>query len=108
MNHRVSGLPNSVRVGLQNYRLIVTDDLEQLGRTWPDKRTITIRADQPERHDAVDTVIHELIHACFFAFNLPDEDHKEETVASLGTALTTVFRDNPALLGWIVKNVKDR
>lgn len=108
MKHRVRGLPPTVRVGLQNYRIEMMDPSDEryedtLGYCWPDERVIRLKAEQREASDAVDTLIHEILHATFYAFHIDPENPAgdEATVHRLGTALATVFRDNPQLLKWI-------
>jgi hypothetical protein len=65
------------------------------------EHTIRIRPDVPSRWVIVDTVLHEINHAIFWAYLLRDNDDEERTVATIATGWTQVFRDNPALLAWI-------
>ena len=54
----------------------------------------------------VDTLLHELGHAIWWAYGIEDEDKEERVVATLATAWTQVYRDNPELLGWIQKMLR--
>lgn len=49
----------------------------------------------------LDTVIHELLHAVFWAYNIHDDDKEERTVSTVSVGLTQVFRDNPELVKWV-------
>lgn len=51
------------------------------------------------------TLVHELIHAMFYAGNLPSEELTEEQVCcGLEMPLLRLLRDNPALIQALVKS----
>lgn len=54
----------------------------------------------------VDTLLHELNHAIYWAYGIEDEDNEERLCAILSTAYTQVFRDNPQVLHFIKENLK--
>ena len=65
-----------------------------------------------ETHDLLNTVIHEILHACCFVSGLTqkesplDNDEKEEIVVNnLANIFHTVLRDNPWLLRFIQEAV---
>jgi hypothetical protein len=49
----------------------------------------------------VDTLLHEIGHAIYHAYLLESADPEERTVATMATAWTQIYRDNPGLLDWI-------
>ncbi len=49
----------------------------------------------------VDTLLHEISHAIYWAYGMEDEDKEERIVATFATAWTQIYRDNPFLLQWI-------
>lgn len=107
----IKAYPKKVRVGLHNYdiELMQPDDeriSDTLGYCWPDRRVIRIAPTQREAHDAVDTLLHEILHAAFHSYKIETED-EERIVERLATALTTVFRDNPDLLKWVGRTLRD-
>lgn len=54
--------------------------------------------------EKVNTILHELGHAIVHTFGIKfkDDDQEEEIVNSMASGYMTVFRDNPALVKWIV------
>jgi hypothetical protein len=63
------------------------------------RHRIEIREDLPPAEQAK-VLMHEIIHACFECFNLPHEKLDEERIClALDGPLTTVFTDNPWLIG---------
>lgn len=52
-----------------------------------------------------DTLIHEINHAIWWAYNMYDEDKQERTVATMATAWTQIYRDNPEILAFIQQQV---
>lgn len=55
----------------------------------------------------VDTLLHELNHAIYWAYGIDDEDKEERIVGTFATAWTQVFRDNPVLLKIIESNLHE-
>jgi len=55
-----------------------------------------------------DTVLHELLHACWTTMNLDGREEEERAVSALATALIAVMRDNPKFSRWLLKqcNIK--
>jgi len=54
-----------------------------------------------DKINVVDTLIHEINHAIFWAYGIHDEDKEERTVAILSSAWVQVFRDNLWILSFI-------
>ena len=55
---------------------------------------------------AADSLLHEILHAVFWVWNIKSGDKEERTVNTVATALTTVFRDNPKVAKWILNQSK--
>lgn len=73
---------------------------ENLAGLWDDgQHLILIDPSLPAAEQAA-TLIHEIIHACWSAFQLPDKRLDQEAVCcTLERPLATVLRDNPTLPG---------
>ena len=56
----------------------------------------------------VDTLLHELNHAIYWAYGIDDEDKEERIVGTFATAWTQIFRDNPELLEFIKHNLETK
>ena len=56
----------------------------------------------------IDTLLHELNHAIYWAYGLEDADKEERVVATFATAWTQVFRDNPDLLEFIKTSLESK
>ena len=59
---------------------------------------------------AVDTLLHEIIHAAFDTYlmeiAIKSDDPEESIVTMMATSLTQIFRDNPQLLSYIQQELK--
>jgi hypothetical protein len=55
--------------------------------------------------ESADTLLHEVLHCLWRAFDLGLEDEEEHIVSVLATGLTTVMRDNPQLFPALQKIV---
>lgn len=78
----------------------------EYGRVDLDKGVIRIDDPQPPLVVA-DTILHEILHAIWAERRLPNRTREERAVTALAQGLTTVFRDNPGLLTYIDKLVKE-
>jgi len=65
-----------------------------------------------EQHDLLNTVIHEILHACCYVGGLTtksnplsDEDKEEVVTSTLANQLHIVLRDNPWLLKFIQESL---
>jgi len=59
-----------------------------------------------DKINIVDTLIHEINHAIFWAYGIEDEDKEERLIGVFSTAWTQVFGDNPDLLEFIKDSLK--
>lgn len=65
------------------------------------EQTIRMQESFPSPYKAVDTFLHECLHAVYWSYSVRDEDKEERIVATFSTALMTLHRDNPWLAKWI-------
>lgn len=92
-----------IKVGYTDWRVIPMN-AELSASQWaaqacciPANTTIQIRPDLTPQMQAA-SLIHELIHCCFFTYALPTGGMEEEDVCTrLEGPLTAVIRDNPKL-----------
>lgn len=106
-------LPRRVRVGPFDFKIVIWSPHEShstgnYGECSTQLATISICREFPTPQKAVDTFLHECLHAIFWAYDIKDEDVEERAVGILATALTALHRDNKWLAPWIEKTVKER
>jgi hypothetical protein len=103
--------PQKVKVGHVRYTLRVEKGLASIagatGTCGEDTQLILVD-DQVGPDQERDTVLHELLHAIFFASNvksiLPGDDTKEleeKLILSTATRLLELLRDNPKLVEYL-------
>lgn len=62
----------------------------------------SIRVDQSLKpQKLLDTMLHELSHAIYWAYHLDDDDKEERIVSTFATAWAQVWRDNPEFHQWV-------
>jgi hypothetical protein len=106
----VDALPDMIRIGPFDFAIEKMETRDSwsrgiYGQCSTILQTIAIVRHMPSRHKAVDTLLHEILHALWWERDIEDADKEERTVACLGTALTALYRDNPWLVGWIKRGV---
>ena len=107
----VEALPASVRVGPFDFEIRLVSHHEASGRSrWGTcnsiARVIDIQREMPDVHQAINTLLHEVLHAIYWAYGIEDGDKEERVVNHFALALLTLHRDNPWLADWIT-NVLD-
>jgi hypothetical protein len=105
------GLPGSVKVGYRTYRLELWTEQQAKDEDSDgecDHETGVIRLDPTmDAQKAGNTLLHELIHAVWYVWSMPEENIEEEfAVGALTNGLATVIRDNPGLFGWIERSLQ--
>lgn len=101
-------LPDFIRVHGFDLRIERWNSHVVMGnRRWGEfssaEQCIRIQSDMPTPFKAVDTFLHEVTHAIWWAYGLFDKDEEERIVLTMGSAWMQVYRDNPWLLKWIDK-----
>ena len=74
---------------------------ENIGYTQANSGIIAIYPGVPADHQA-ETLIHEAIHAAWYAYGLPPKATEEQVAQHIGAALAQIIRDNPTFIGKIV------
>ncbi len=104
--------PKTVRVGSVDWRIEVIalppSSLEKrphYGAAEDQRLIITIDGSLAMPR-AVETFMHELLHACFRERSFPDGE--EAVVRDLSPSLLCLWRDNPGLHAWMMKNLTRR
>ena len=100
----VMTLPSVIRVGLFDFRiekLSGNQCTNKFGECSTVEQAIRIQRTMPTRYKAVDTFIHEVIHAIYWSYGAQDTDGEERMVELMATGMSIVHRDNPWLVDWI-------
>lgn len=94
--------PTKVDVSYQKLNVVV-GKCDELGYYESDLHQIKLQANQ-KWHEEANTLLHEILHAIWFCYNLGLEDEQEEKiVASLANGLMEMFARNPEALQYFVK-----
>lgn len=56
----------------------------------------------------VDSLLHEINHAIFWAYEIHDEDKEERICGTMSTAWTQIFRDNPQVMDFVFNSLRER
>lgn len=105
----VRAMPASVRVGAADIALIQWPPISATASTrWGEfssmEHVIRIQMNMPTPQRAVEVLLHEVLHAIWWAYGINDHRGKEEpTVLALGHALAVLWRDNPGLGAWVAE-----
>ena len=98
-------LPKSIRVGFRTYRIEDWRPQSAASRgVYGEHSSMEgeIRIDRSYGPiKTADTLLHELLHACFAVGALQDNDDEERTVTVLAHQMTQVMRDNRELVEWL-------
>lgn len=101
-------LPDRVRVGAYDFHIRKWTANESAGEQKfgvcsTTEQMICVQMTMPTRYKAVDTTLHEIIHAVYWAYGIEDGDKEERVVSIMGSALCALHRDNPWLADWLKK-----
>ena len=104
-------IPEKIKIGYKEYRLeklkqTVASANEAQGQFFA-KEGIIGYTDDEKGVSHANTLLHEIIHAIVYQWNI-DVGEKEETIVNgLTNGLTTVLVDNPKLIDYLKKNIKE-
>jgi hypothetical protein len=92
-------LPSSVKVGYADIQIVPMHTLEGFshgvfGHFSASELAIRVINDLTETQVA-NTLLHEVLHACWHVAGLEDEDEEERIVTCLANTYLQVLRDNP-------------
>ena len=102
----VEGLPKAIRVAGFSFQIKVAHMLwaasaQRFGECSYMEQVIRLQEFFPTAEKAVDTLLHEIGHAIWWAYGLEVGDSEERIVAMQATAWMTFWRENPRVLDWI-------
>lgn len=103
------GLPKEARILAHDIsiRIRMFDDGDKFGHWIARDMLLELSLDHPSKTAAVDTLLHEMTHAIWSIYGIEKTDTEERIVTVMGAAWTQVWRDNPKLLAWVAKALKD-
>lgn len=105
----IDDLPESIRVGPHDIRfagLGAADARNNYGTFVPAEQEIRLQQAYASGSMAVDTVLHELVHAIFSVATVQVKQGEEHIVSVVATYLAQVIRDNPDFVIWLQQTVK--
>ena len=89
-----------IKIGARRYslRAMPKEDRSEIhGKISLDRGLIMLDPAIPADNQA-ETLMHEILHGVWYAYNLEDGLKEEAVVTALGTGLMAVFVDNPDLM----------
>lgn len=89
-----------IKIGARRYslRAMPGEDRSEIhGKISLDRGLIMLDPAIPADNQA-ETLLHEILHGVWYAYNLEDGLKEEAVVTALGTGLMAVFVDNPDLM----------
>jgi hypothetical protein len=102
--------PTEVKVGALTYTIeALPEDIARDADLYGDvvDRYCKIRIDfSLDRHVVADTLIHEIMHVIWDAYEISHKDKEERIVRPLATGFAAVLHDNPKLARWILRALK--
>jgi hypothetical protein len=102
-------LPPSIRIGPHEVRfaaLAPAEARKNYGTFVPAEQEIRLHPEYASGSMAVDTVLHEVIHAIFAIATVQTDQGEEHIVANLATYLAQIIRDNPDFVTWLQQTVR--
>jgi hypothetical protein len=105
----IDNLPRAIRIGPHDIRFAALGPAEarkNYGTFVPAEQEIRLHQEYASGSMAVDTVLHEIIHAVFAVATVQVEQGEEHVVSNLATYLAQIIRDNPGLVTWLAETVR--
>tara|TARA_Y100001938_G_scaffold81983_1_gene113001 strand:- start:155 stop:481 length:327 start_codon:yes stop_codon:yes gene_type:complete len=105
-------IPEKIKVGYRSYKLeewkqTVASANEAQGQFFSKEGVIGYTADEKGVSHA-NTLIHEILHAIVYQWNMElDEKTEEHVVNGITNGLTTVLVDNPKLIDYLKEKIKE-
>lgn len=109
MTISMDDLPPAVRIGPHDIRFATLGPAEaqrNYGTFVPAEQEIRLHEDYASGSMAVDTVLHEVLHAIFAVATVQVKQGEEHVVSVIATYLAQIIRDNPQLVTWLQATVK--
>lgn len=106
--------PEKIKVGYRDFDVYVADHAEAIneqkfgacssntGHIWIDLAL--------DAHNVASTMLHELGHAIWNVWGRGDGETitQEQAALLFSNGFATIFRDNPKLVEWLIKNLESR
>ncbi|MFN4975282.1 MAG: hypothetical protein ACK5GV_08565 [Bacteroidota bacterium] len=106
-------VPNKVKIGYSLFNIESRDEAWKerngaVGMCKVDKSLIEYCKEQSQP-EIVNTIIHEILHAVVYMFDIDFDTAKKEEclVTKMANGLHTLILDNPELLKWLVESCKN-
>ena len=104
------GIPKKIRVSVNKYDVELKKEVylkknqttECYGVCNSTEKTIELSTSYPN-HNVSCVLLHELLHALYYEYDLENRTPEEKVVSILSTGLTNLFVDNPKLLEYFIK-----
>ena len=103
--------PKNVLLGHNTIQLktiasgVALDMGDQQGSYSYRTNTIYLDEDQLQGASGVDLILHEIGHAIAYQYRISEVKDEEHTVNSMASGYTEIFKRNPLLLKWIIKEL---
>lgn len=105
-------VPSKVKIGYATFKLSPKDESwskkqRALGECHSDKSLIEYSQNQ-NKNELVNTILHEILHAINYIFDIEYKNSKEEEiiVRKLANGLQTVLCDNKDFVEWMIKSME--
>ena len=107
---QLDGLPPTIRIGPYEITIkLLPDDHDDCGNFNLGHGELRLQGAFYTPTMAVDTFIHEVIHAACRIYDIIADDSLEERVCSgVAPVLTQIFLDHPEILRWMLKNLEGK
>lgn len=105
-------LPDRIRIGAYPMKLVIIDGrARERHMVWglfaADEQAIYLNDEFPTLTHMASTLIHEVMHAIWYAQGLEEaEDNEERIVTLMSSGFTQVLRDNAWFAPWIEKSFR--
>jgi len=106
----VEALPRSIRIGphdftIDKWHATTAAGARRYGECSTAELSIRIQLDMASPSRAVETFVHELLHAMYAAADLRDSDNEERVCGALSAMFVQVLRDNRWLAEWMTRSL---
>lgn len=102
MKNTYKDVPKKVLIGIHTYTISFHKDLksetgdDMYGACYKALKQIKLSLDYTS-HKVSETLLHELLHAIWYEYNIPDKTPEEKAVHMISYGFTKMMMDNPKL-----------